>query len=108
MQRSRHRFARGVALAACLTLPSVMLWVSPAAAAAGAPSATTIQTIVRRSMMENHLKSAIVQVRVKGADVYSGALGESMTAFRQRRTCTFATARWRSLHVDAAARIRRP
>ncbi len=79
MQRSRHRFARGIALAACLTLPSVMLWVSPAAAAAGAPSATTIQTIVRRSMMENHLKSAIVQVRVKGADVYSGALGESMT-----------------------------
>jgi CubicO group peptidase (beta-lactamase class C family) len=74
---SSRRFGRGVAaLAACMVLPSFAP-LSPGAAAT--PSAATIENIVRSSMAKNHLKAVIVQVRSNGADVYTGALGDSMT-----------------------------
>lgn len=59
-----------------MVLPSFTL-VSPADA--DTPSAATIRNVVRGSMMKNHLKAVIVQVRSKKNDVYTGALGDSMT-----------------------------
>ncbi len=50
---------------------------APAAAASLSPS--TIEGIMRTSMRKNHLKAMIVQVRSNGSDVYTGAMGESMT-----------------------------
>jgi CubicO group peptidase (beta-lactamase class C family) len=42
-------------------------------------SADAIQSVVRDSMAKLHLRAAIVQVRSNGANVYSGAFGDSMT-----------------------------
>jgi CubicO group peptidase (beta-lactamase class C family) len=47
---------------------------------AGAQSkASTIESLVRRSMAEYHLKSSIVQVRSNGSNVDTAAFGESMS-----------------------------
>jgi CubicO group peptidase (beta-lactamase class C family) len=70
-----RRFARHIAVLASV-LPSFAL-LSPAAA--GTPSVATIQNVVRSSMAENHLQAIIVQVRSNGTDLYTSALGESMT-----------------------------
>ncbi len=75
--RSSCRFARSVAaLAASIFLLNAAL-LCPAGAET--PSAATIQNIMRASMAKNHLKAIIVQVRSNGADVYTGALGDSMS-----------------------------
>jgi CubicO group peptidase (beta-lactamase class C family) len=76
MQRSRH-FARGIVTLAALTILSSFALLAPAAA--DTPSAATIENIARGSMAANHLKAIILQVRSNGNDVYTGALGESMT-----------------------------
>ncbi len=74
---SVRRFTRGVAvLVASIVSPGFAL---AAPAVVGAPSATTVQNIVRSSMAENHLKAVIVQVRSNGTDLYTGAFGDSMT-----------------------------
>ncbi|HZV76280.1 MAG TPA: serine hydrolase domain-containing protein, partial [Candidatus Babeliales bacterium] len=49
------------------------------AAAAAALSPASIQSVVRSSMAQNHLRAVIVQVRSQGRNVYSGAFGDSMT-----------------------------
>ena len=49
------------------------------ATAAGTNSVSKVASVVRSSMAENHLKAVIVQVRSNGADVYTGAFGDSMT-----------------------------
>ncbi len=54
-------------------------FVLAAPAVADAPSATTIQNVVRSSMAANHLKAAIVQVRSNGTTIFTGAFGDSMT-----------------------------
>ncbi|HEY5426598.1 MAG TPA: serine hydrolase domain-containing protein [Candidatus Tumulicola sp.] len=48
---------------------------------AGATTFSTdaIQGVVRSFVAENHLKAVIVQVRSNGANVYTGAFGDSMT-----------------------------
>jgi CubicO group peptidase (beta-lactamase class C family) len=57
-----------------------LLWSSSALArAAGGPSASAIENIVRGSMAQNHLKAVIVQVRANRTEVYTGAFGDSMT-----------------------------
>lgn len=74
---SSRRFARGVAaLAASILLLNAALL---APAGAETPSTATIQNIMRASMAKNHLKAIIVQVRSNGADIYTGALGDSMS-----------------------------
>ena len=76
MQNASRRFVRGVAT----TIVSVILSsFTFAPAAARAVSVSTIESIVRSSMAENHLKAIIVQVRSNGTDVYTGAFGDSMT-----------------------------
>ena len=50
-----------------------------APAGAASLSAETIQSVVRSFMAKNHFKAVIVQVRSNGADVYTGAFGDSMT-----------------------------
>lgn len=52
---------------------------SRVSAAAGPPSAATIDAVVRRGMAENHLLAAIVQVRSNGTNVFTRAYGDSMT-----------------------------
>lgn len=57
--------------------------VAPGAVCAAAPaSPASIANIVRTSMARNHLKAAIVQVRVNGRNLYTGAFGDSMTGVR--------------------------
>lgn len=51
----------------------------PARAAGERYSAGTIEGIVRKAMVAQHLRAAIVQVRSNGSDVFTGAFGESMT-----------------------------
>lgn len=46
---------------------------------AQAASTATIMNAVRSAMAQNHLKAAIVQVRMNGRNVYTGAFGDSMT-----------------------------
>jgi CubicO group peptidase (beta-lactamase class C family) len=48
-------------------------------AAADAPQAAAIQTIARTAMSQYHLKAIVVRVTAGGREVYTGALGESMT-----------------------------
>jgi CubicO group peptidase (beta-lactamase class C family) len=76
MHTFRRIAGRIAALAAFTVLPSFAL---VSRAAADVPSVATIQKVVRSSMAENHLKAIIVQVRSNGADLYTSALGESMT-----------------------------
>ncbi len=63
---------------AALAFATILPGFSPALAA-GAPSAATIETVVRSSMAKNHLKALVIQVRSNGAVVYTGAFGDSMT-----------------------------
>jgi CubicO group peptidase (beta-lactamase class C family) len=65
------------AFAALLASQGAVLLL-PTAAAADIPSAATIENVVRSGMVANHLKAVIVKVRSSGADVYSGAFGDSM------------------------------
>jgi CubicO group peptidase (beta-lactamase class C family) len=76
MKRSR-RFVRGVA--ACFALSFVSAIAMPVRATAAALSPQTIQAVVRTFMAENHLRAVIVAVRSNGANVYTGAMGDSMT-----------------------------
>ncbi|MBV8068059.1 MAG: beta-lactamase family protein [Candidatus Eremiobacteraeota bacterium] len=61
----------------------VAFWVSvaflPGMAAGDTLSPATIEAVVRKAMAANHLKAVIVQVRSNGSDVYTRAIGESMT-----------------------------
>lgn len=41
--------------------------------------AATVESVVRKSMAEQHLRAVIVDVRSNGRDVYKAAFGESMT-----------------------------
>ena len=68
----------GKAAAAGAALASFAL-SCPVAARAETPSPAAIERIVRSSMAANHIRAAIVQVRSNGADVYTGAFGESMS-----------------------------
>ena len=74
--RWSRRFAGVGALAAALAANAALF---PATAIADAPSAATIEAVVRKSMAENHLRAVIVQVRSSGNTAYTGAFGESMT-----------------------------
>jgi CubicO group peptidase (beta-lactamase class C family) len=74
---SSRCFARGIAALAATMVLQIFALLSPAAA--DTPSAATIQNVVRTSMATNHLKAVIVQVRSNATDVYTGALGDSMT-----------------------------
>ncbi len=49
------------------------------ASAADTKSVSKIESVARSSMVENHLKAVIVQVRSNGSNVYTGAFGDSMT-----------------------------
>ena len=70
-----HRCVRIVAV-----LAAFLVWSSFALVrAADMPSASAIENIVRSSMAVNHLKAVIVQVRTNGTEVYTDALGDSMT-----------------------------
>jgi CubicO group peptidase (beta-lactamase class C family) len=71
-----RRLALAFALAAGTTGAS-----QPATASAdpGDPPAATIETIQRDAMQRYHLKSIIVRVTSDGRDVYTKALGESMS-----------------------------
>jgi CubicO group peptidase (beta-lactamase class C family) len=64
------------ALVMLFALPAL---AEPALADDSALSAATIQNVVRAFMAKNHLKAVIVQVRSNGANVYTGAMGDSMT-----------------------------
>jgi CubicO group peptidase (beta-lactamase class C family) len=75
MHNVLRRLARGIVALAALMLSSN---VAPAPAA-DASSASLIQGIARKSIAQNHLKAAIVQVRSNGIDAYVGAFGDSMT-----------------------------
>jgi CubicO group peptidase (beta-lactamase class C family) len=79
MVRSSRFFARGIATLAISMVLFASLLLIRATAVADTPSAATIQDVVRRSMTENHLRAVIVQVRSNASDVYTGALGDSMT-----------------------------
>jgi hypothetical protein len=57
---------------------AVLILQSPFAYGADTSTAT-IAHIVRTSMSQNHLKAAIVQVRLDGRNIYTGAFGDSMT-----------------------------
>ncbi len=46
---------------------------------ARALSPAAIQNVMRSFMAKNHLRAVIVQVRSNGEDVYTGAMGDSMT-----------------------------
>ncbi len=71
---SRRAVGGIAALVAFMPLSSI----GPAGAA-GAPPASIVESVSRNSMAANHLKAVIVQVRSGGTDVYTGALGDSMT-----------------------------
>jgi len=63
-----------------IVVPLAFALCCVAVAPANAQSqAATIEGLVRQSMATNHLRSLIVQVRSNGSDVYTAALGESMT-----------------------------
>lgn len=64
---------------ASIALAATLFSTALPAAAAGDSSSAMIQSIVRQAMTTYHLKAAIVQVRSNGADMYTGAFGESMT-----------------------------
>ena len=72
----RRRLFFALVVAAVAAAPVL---VPPAARAKGPTNGATIETIVRKSMSDMHLKAAIVEVRSNGAVVYKGALGESLT-----------------------------
>ena len=65
-------------LALAVLLAALPLAVPPPAVSAAPPDAA-IGTIVKQTMAEDHLRSAIVQVRRDGQNVFTGAFGESMT-----------------------------
>ncbi len=75
MQNVSRRFVRGVAALTAVTVVSSFA----AFPAAATPSVSTIESVVRSSMAQYQLKAVIVQVRSGGADVYTGAFGDSMT-----------------------------
>jgi CubicO group peptidase (beta-lactamase class C family) len=75
--RSSCFFTRRAAAAAAAFFSTGFALVAPAFA--GTPSSAAIGDVVRRSMAQNHLRAAIVQVRSNGTVVYTGAFGESMT-----------------------------
>jgi len=70
-------FGRCIAASAVSMVLVSSALLSPAAA--NAPSAQAIQNVMRSSIPEHHLRALIVQVRSNGTDVYTGALGDSMT-----------------------------
>jgi CubicO group peptidase (beta-lactamase class C family) len=72
-----RRFAAGIT--AMATAVAILTFTSPPAAVADASAAATVQSVVRNSMAQNHLEAIIVQVRSNGSNVYTGALGDSMT-----------------------------
>lgn len=74
---SSRRFGRGIAASAACTVLLNFALLSPAAA--GTSSAAKIQSVMRSSIAENHLRALIVQVRSNGTNVYTGALGDSMS-----------------------------
>jgi CubicO group peptidase (beta-lactamase class C family) len=76
MPRSRRLVLGAVALFTWFVLPA---FAAPASAAAPPFSTATIQSVVRSFVLKNHLKAAIVQVRSNGANIYTGAIGDSMT-----------------------------
>ncbi len=66
----------------CVVVALAVASVGSSCAVAGAADASSvpvIQSLVRSSMAANHLKAVIVQVHSGGADVYTGAFGDSMT-----------------------------
>jgi len=69
----------GRAAAAILVASAILALSCPVGALADTPSAAAIESIVRGSMAANHLRAAIVHVRSNGADVYTGAFGDSMS-----------------------------
>ncbi|HEY5426079.1 MAG TPA: serine hydrolase domain-containing protein [Candidatus Tumulicola sp.] len=70
---------RLIAMIAALFLCGLASLLAPMAAIADVPSAATIEGIVRSSMRANHFRAVIVQMRSNGANVYTGAFGDSMT-----------------------------
>jgi CubicO group peptidase (beta-lactamase class C family) len=75
MHNILRRLVRGIAALSAFAFSSSFVL----SRAADNSSVSTIQRTLRASMAENHLKAVIVQVRTNGTDVYTGALGESMT-----------------------------
>jgi CubicO group peptidase (beta-lactamase class C family) len=62
-----------------VALAAASLWPAASSSAAEPPQASTIQDVVRAAMKQYHLKAVIVSVRSGGAEVYTGAFGESMS-----------------------------
>jgi CubicO group peptidase (beta-lactamase class C family) len=58
---------------------SLLVGETRVTAVAATPSAATIDAVVRKGMLVNHLRAIIVQVRSNGRTVYSSAFGPSMT-----------------------------
>ncbi len=61
-----------------LAVAAMFLSVAPASGGA-TPQSSKIQSMVRAVMKQYHVKALIVQVRSNGSNVYTGALGESMS-----------------------------
>jgi len=76
MHLSRYLARGSAALAMGIVLANLGL---RSASVADTASAAKIANVVRSSMVQNHLKAVIVQVRSNGSDVYTAAFGDSMT-----------------------------
>src|SRR5579872_4291587 len=78
MPGSLFSFA-AVAVPVAATVVATIIAGSPPAHDANAVSQARIASVVRDAMAKNHLKAVIVQVRLNGRTLYTGAFGESMT-----------------------------
>jgi CubicO group peptidase (beta-lactamase class C family) len=78
---ARNLMLRQVALIGVLTAAVSVPILAPSIAVganAATPSASDLDAIVRKSMTDNHMRAAIVEVRRNGQDVYVAAFGDSM------------------------------
>ena len=74
-----HRFASArAALALGLVLAGLVLR-APSVSAADSVSTAQMTSIVRTAMKRDHLRAVIVQVRSNGRNIFTEALGDSMT-----------------------------
>jgi CubicO group peptidase (beta-lactamase class C family) len=72
-----RRYIGCLVVAAALSIFTGLALPAPVEAATLSPE--TIKSIVRSVMAKNHFKAVIVQVRSNGTNVYTGAMGDSMT-----------------------------
>lgn len=58
---------------------TVLTLFSPSARAADSVSRATIDSVVRNAMAKNHVRAVIVQVRLNGRNIYTRAIGPSIS-----------------------------